>query len=144
MSIDYNDVSGWTENSLILDGSNDWVKMSYIHYENMTVEIVAKPLDINTTKQQKYISNLESGGIGISKNSSNCNYARIYAEKEYKDATSMNNSRIGQIYSMSTGYNGNSLYFRENEVVYQIQESGTNKVTEYSTIFAIGTKQQKN
>ena len=46
--------SGWTENSLILDGINDWVNVGYYYNSNMTIEIVAEPLNIVDDKTQYF------------------------------------------------------------------------------------------
>lgn len=66
VNIDFNN-SGWTLNSLVLDGIDDWVRMSYIYNENMTVEIVSRQIGIlDSNKSQIYIANQEAGGIAIS------------------------------------------------------------------------------
>ncbi|MBO5413423.1 MAG: hypothetical protein J6A29_03880 [Clostridia bacterium] len=139
MNVDFTELSGWTEKSLILDGNNDWVKMSYLHYENMTVEIVAKPLDINLSKNQIYISNCENGGTTIEKTANNYNAGSEHIGGSYRFTNSEKNIRIAQTYSMSTGYNGENAYFRENDVIYNTKITGKYTVPEDSTVFVIGT-----
>ena len=140
-NVDFSSSSGWTNNSLILDGVNDWVQMSYLYYDNMTVEIVAKPLDVNITKYQIYISNFENGGIGIRKDDTNHNVGLAYSKtsSSFVGAASDKNIRIGQIYSMSAAYDGNTMYFSENGNLYTKEQSGLVTKPQNSTTFAIGT-----
>lgn len=101
MNFNFNDNSGWTDNSIILDGINDWIQMSYINFGNdFTIEIVAKPLDVNTAKQQIYISNFEEGGFGIRK-VNNHNEIYTYIGDGYKKVSSTDLMNLNQIYSMS-------------------------------------------
>ena len=65
--------SGWTKNSLILDGIDDWVEVGYYHNNYMTIEIVAEPLTIVNDKNQYYLANIESGGIEIWRYKNNIN-----------------------------------------------------------------------
>lgn len=130
---------GWTKNSLIIDGIDDWVQMQYLYYENMTVEIVAKPLDINTTKTQYYIANMENGGIGIRKSSQGYNTGVYYIGGIYEGISSKESANIGQIYSMSVGYNGTNMYFKENDNIYKTVKTGNATSPSDWTVFAIGT-----
>lgn len=139
MNFDYNDISGWTSNSLVLDGDDDWVKMSYLYYENMTVEIVAKTLNTETEKEYYYIGNAQSGGIGIvNKKTMNKNSGFTYLSG-YTHMISEEDTELGKIYSMSIGYNGTKKYFRENEKIYSQDVDGTLGAPENNTVFAIGT-----
>ena len=101
-NINNTDDSGWTSNSLILDGIDDWVQITQIpaSEDGITVEIVAKVLDVSEGSQENYICNYESGGIGILKNSNKVQgvihtgkYINIYDQK---------NVKISQTYSLST------------------------------------------
>ena len=134
--IDFNSTSGWTKNSLILDGVDDWVQMKYLYNENTTIEIVTKPITVKSNSQQ-YLTNFEDGGIGIkTKGSKFIGQAYIGG---YKMITSENDVEAGKIYSLSTGYNGSEQYFRENEKMYKNIRTGKLGNPGSETIFAIGT-----
>lgn len=137
-NIDFTTASGWTDNSLILDGIDDWVAMSYLHSDNMTIEICAKPLDVSINKNQYYIGNVQNGGISIKKTVDDKNSGMQYFSEYYYDE-SENNIKINQIYSMSTGNNGSNQYFCENGEIFNQEISGNFKKPDSSTIFAIGT-----
>lgn len=102
-NINNTDDSGWTSNSLILDGIDDWVQMTQIpaSEDGITVEIVAKVLDVSEGSQENYICNYESGGIGITQNLGKIRES-AYIEK-YVGFYDEKNIKISQIYSMSTG-----------------------------------------
>ena len=139
MNFDYNDQSGWTENSLILDGKNDWVKMSYLYSENMTIEIVAKPLK-ETLKSYTYLANYQYGGMGIEKTeNTKSNEGLIYSNSKYNYISSKENNEICKIYSMSTGNNGNRKYFSQNGNINYTDEVGIVGTPANNTVFAIGT-----
>lgn len=144
MNFDYNDQSGWTENSLILDGKNDWVKISYLYSENMTIEIVAKPLK-ETLKSYIYLANYQSGGIGIEKTeNTKSNAGAIYSNSKYNYISSKENNEICKIYSMSTGNNGNRKYFSQNGNINYTDEVGIVGVPDDNTVFAIGVNPDGN
>lgn len=138
VNFDYNATSGWTDNSLIIDGINDWVKMSYMYSENMTIEIVAKPLNI-TTNQQNYICNFQTGGIGIGNEGDGRNSGRAYIGSNYVCIESDKDTEIGKKYSLSTGYDNSKLFFRENDNIKTVQITGKSKGPTNNTVFAIGT-----
>ena len=133
--------SGWTNNSIILDGEDDWIQMPQIKAssDGITVEIVAKLKVEKEATREVYITNMESGGIAIQKNSHK-NSCWIYSGG-YKDLYDDENVKENQIYSMSTGINQNTntIYFSSNEVFKT--NTVTSKYSEpiSSTIFAIGT-----
>ena len=129
--------SGWTENSLILDGKDDWVNVGYYHNSNMTIEIVAEPLKIANSKNQYYLANIESGGIRICNTGVGNNYGGAYISG-YKGLVSTNIAEINKIYSMSTGFNGKELYFMENGIKYKENYTGSIRKPDSSTVFAIG------
>ena len=113
-NVNFTTESGWTENSLILDGINDWVKMGYFYKENMTIEICAKPLDVSVGKIQYYITNAQNGGIGLAKYSTDENGGSIYTSA-YQKVSNNKKIKINQIYSMSTGIDNTKIYFNEND-----------------------------
>ena len=137
-NVNFTTESGWTENSLILDGIDDWVKMGYFYKENMTIEICAKPLDVSIGKQQYYIDNLQTGGISIKKDEKDSYCGYIYTS-EYKKISNNKNIKLNQIYSMSTGIDNKKMYFNENENHIIIDNSKKFKAPETTTIFVLGT-----
>lgn len=128
--------SGWTENSLVLDGKDDWVNVGYYHNSNMTIEIVAEPLSIVDDKTQYFIANVESGGIGIYKNRKRKNSNEIYVSG-YKYIVSENEIIKNKLYSMSTGFNGTEMYFMENGAKYKANYTGNIGKPASSTVFAV-------
>ncbi len=138
MNFNFTQTSGWTENSLMLDGVNDWVKMSYLDYENMTIEIVAKPLDVNPNKAQYYLTNHQLGGMSLY-NLSNRNGSQVNIKGSYIPLNSSETVKTGQIYSMSMGYDGNLMYFNENDNFYKAEVGTEMTKPESSTVFVIGT-----
>lgn len=138
MNIDATETSGWTENSLILDGIDDWVKMPYIYNENMTIEIVVRNKDCNIDKIQMYLSSTETGGM-VLENKNGKNLGSSYIGGDYRDISSNNRLKIDQIYSLSLAYDGTTEYFRENESTYTYNISGKITNPSKSTVFAIGT-----
>lgn len=113
-NVNFTTESGWTENSLILDGIDDWVKMGYFYKENMTIEICAKPLDVSVAKNQFYIANVQNGGIGIKKIPNGSNNGQIYTS-QYDFISNNKDIKLNQIYSMSTGISNERIYFNEND-----------------------------
>lgn len=121
-NVNFTTESGWTENSLILDGIDDWVKMGYFYKENMTIEICAKPLDVSVAKNQFYIANVQNGGIGIKKIPNGSNNGQIYTS-QYDFISNKKDIKLNQIYSMSTGISNERIYFNENDNYVELANS---------------------
>ena len=126
--------SGWTENSLVLDGKDDWVNVGYYHNGNMSIEIVAEPLNIVNDKNQNYLANVQNGGIRLWKKNNNIGGMYISG---YKNLNSTNIVETNKIYSMSTGFNGTEMYFMENGTKYKANYTGNIGEPNSSTVFAI-------
>ena len=126
--------SGWTENSLVLDGKDDWVNVGYYHNSNMSIEIVAEPLNIVNDKEQYYLANVQNGGIRLWKKNNNIGGMYISG---YKNLNSTNIVETNKIYSMSTGFNGTEMYFMENGTKYKANYTGNIGEPNSSTVFAI-------
>ena len=126
--------SGWTENSLVLDGKDDWVNVGYYHNSNMSIEIVAEPLNIVNDKNQYYLANVQSGGIRLWKKNNNIGGMYISG---YKNLNSTNIVETNKIYSMSTGFNGTEMYFMENGAKYKANYTGNIGKPASSTVFAV-------
>ena len=126
--------SGWTENSLVLDGKDDWVNVGYYHNSNMSIEIVAEPLNIVNDKEQYYLANVQNGGIRLWKKNNNIGGMYISG---YKNLNSTNIVETNKIYSMSTGFNGTEMYFMENGTKYKANYTGNIGEPASSTVFAV-------
>lgn len=140
-NINNTDDSGWTSNSLILDGIDDWVQMTQIpaSEDGITVEIVAKVLDVSEGSQENYICNYESGGIGITQNLGKIR-GSAYIEK-YVGFYDEKNIKISQIYSMSTGvdFKNETIYSSINNNKKISMFSGKYSEPKNNTVFSIGT-----
>ena len=105
-NFDFNKTSGWTGNSLLLDGKNDWVSMQKIYNNNMTVEIALKILNEKDGKKLYVIDNYESGGIGIEKNTSGYMLGAVNVDGSYYTALSNNKINDNKKYSLTLQYGG--------------------------------------
>ena len=130
--------SGWTNNSLIFDGKNDWVAMKYLHYDYMTVEIVAKLITESKGNQLYLIDNYEHGGIGIDRLSSGYMQGMVNINGSYIKVKSSNAFKVNQKYSMTTRYDGANVLFRENDDKYITPKVGKITKPSSSTIFVLG------
>ena len=144
MNIQQGQTSGWKNNCLTLDGIDDWVKMSPLSYQNMTIEIVAKSLSYKEGNQNLYIANLQRGGmmIGVAPNAYlvgevnvSGTYYDVFSEKEV-----INN----KIYSLSTGYNGENIYFSVDGDIKKNNVTGVVKEPDNNTVFALGVNPDSN
>lgn len=138
VNINYNETSGWTDNSLILDGSNDIVKSAYAHYPQMTIEIVFKPLDALAGTTEDYIANFETGGMGILKVGNNL-IGQAYVGGSYKAIGNNGLINIGKTYSVSLGYDGTNMYYLENGELVKLPVTGAFTAPKDSTLFMLGT-----
>ena len=139
MKFDYNDQSGWTNNSLILDGKNDYVQMTYMHNSNITIELVLKPIALKNNKYECYLANCEDGGMAIAKETTKVNSVGTYIGGSYKYLYSPNIIEENKVYSLSTGYNGSEQFFMENGQYNSKIMTGTYKKPDSSTVFMLGT-----
>ena len=139
MKFDYNEQSGWTNNSLILDGKNDYVQMTYMHNSNITIELVFKPIALKNNKYECYLANCEDGGMAIAKETTKVNSVGTYIGGSYKYLYSPNIIEENKVYSLSTGYNGSEQFFMENGQYNSKIMTGTYKKPDSSTVFMLGT-----
>ena len=139
-NINYDSNSGWTNNSVKLDGVDDYVKIGKIDAQNncITVEIVSKIISNQTGKAQYFITNLETGGIGLRKETTNVNGVIAYIGGGYKYIKSNNEVLNNKMYSLSTKYDGENYCLRQNDVTYSEKIVGDYKNPEKNTIFMIG------
>ncbi len=137
-NFDFNKTSGWTENSLLLDGKNDWVSMQKIYNNNMTVEIALKILNEKDGKKLYVIDNYESGGMGIEKNTSGYMLGAVNVDDSYYTALSNNKINDNTKYSLTLQYDGSNILYRENDLKYNTYAEGRIKEPINSTRFALG------
>jgi len=137
-NFDFNKTSGWTANSLLLDGKNDWVSMQKIYNNNMTVEIALKILNEKDGKKLYVIDNYESGGMGIEKNTSGYMLGAVNVDGSYYTALSNNKINDNTKYSLTLQYDGSNILYRENDLKYNTYAEGRIKEPINSTRFALG------
>ena len=137
-NFDFNKTSGWTGNSLLLDGKNDWVSMQKIYNNNMTVEIALKILNEKDGKKLYVIDNYESGGMGIEKNTSGYMLGAVNVDGSYYTALSNNKINDNTKYSLSLEYDGSFILYRENDIKYNTYAEGRIKEPINSTRFVLG------
>lgn len=137
-NFDFNKTSGWTGNSLLLDGKNDWVSMQKIYNNNMTVEIALKILNEKDGKKLYVIDNYESGGMGIEKNTSGYMLGAVNVDGSYYTALSNNKINDNKKYSLTLQYDGSNILYRENDIKYNTYAEGRIKEPINSTRFALG------
>ena len=137
-NFDFNKTSGWTGNSLLLDGKNDWVSMQKIYNNNMTVEIALKILNEKDEKKLYVIDNYESGGMGIEKNTSGYMLGAVNVDGSYYTALSNNKINDNTKYSLTLQYDGSNILYRENDIKYNTYAEGRIKEPINSTRFVLG------
>ena len=137
-NFDFNKTSGWTGNSLLLDGKNDWVSMQKIYNNNMTVEIALKILNEKDGKKLYVIDNYESGGMGIEKNTSGYMLGAVNVDGSYYTTLSNNKINDNTKYSLTLQYDGSNILYRENDLKYNTYAEGRIKEPINSTRFALG------
>ena len=137
-NFDFNKTSGWTGNSLLLDGKNDWVSMQKIYNNNMTVEIALKILNEKDGKKLYVIDNYESGGMGIEKNTSGYMLGAVNVDGSYYTALSNNKINDNTKYSLTLQYDGSNILYRENDIKYNTYAEGSIKEPINSTRFVLG------
>ena len=137
-NFDFNKTSGWTGNSLLLDGKNDWVSMQKIYNNNMTVEIALKILNEKDGKKLYVIDNYESGGMGIEKNTLGYMLGAVNVDGSYYTALSNNKINDNTKYSLTLQYDGSNILYRENDLKYNTYAEGRIKEPINSTRFALG------
>lgn len=137
-NFDFNKTSGWTGNSLLLDGKNDWVSMQKIYNSNMTVEIALKILNEKDGKKLYVIDNYESGGMGIEKNTSGYMLGAVNVDGSYYTALSNNKINDNKKYSLTLQYDGSNILYRENNLKYNTYAEGRIKEPINSTRFVLG------
>jgi|GEM_PF-838279 len=137
-NFDFNKTSGWTGNSLLLDGKNDWVSMQKLYNNNMTVEIALKILNEKDGKKLYVIDNYESGGMGIEKNTLGYMLGAVNVDGSYYTALSNNKINDNTKYSLTLQYDGSNILYRENDLKYNTYAEGRIKEPINSTRFALG------
>ena len=65
MNINNDASSGWTDNSLILDGIDDWVNLGQMNYSNITILLTFRQLQHELDEEQALLGNWQNGGYGL-------------------------------------------------------------------------------
>lgn len=137
IDFDFNVTSGWTDNSLILDGINDWVRMTKINLNNVTIEIVLRNKSIDFDKKQIYIGNLESGGCVVQKDFGDTFQAAYYIGGTYKLINS-EPLEVNKTYYLSSGYMNTEQFLKVNKDIYKTNFTGLYTHPQNNTVFALG------
>ena len=56
----------WYNNYLFFDGSDDWVSIAQMNFNNPTVEVVIQKSEYTTGPEESIVANYEGGGYGLS------------------------------------------------------------------------------
>ena len=135
----------WNEegNGLYFDGTDDWVALDEMNYENVTIEAV---MNWNTVPsgERDIVCNFEDGGYGLSNFDSYQSFKRNTMEV-YKEAAgwqfvySDNDIELNKKYSLSGSYDGIYLVLFENFNKFSTNIEGTIRKSTSNTIMAVGT-----
>ena len=138
INIEQTENSGWKGNCLRLDGIDDWVKMTSLYYPNMTIEIVVKSLSFREGTEEMYIANIQTGGMLIGKETNDMLIGQVYINGRYQSIGSSKDIVHNKVYSLSTGYNGQSQYFSVDGEMQKQDIAGTFTGPSDNTVFALG------
>ena len=145
--------SGWGENYLAFDGTNDWVSIGEMNLDNFTLEVVVLNPEIITTGEQMYICNFETGGYGLCYNKGtqypNTLQVRISASANTSSYIKVTSSDTqGPLtnvkYSLSGSFNGSQMVLFENGNKNVVNVSGVIKPPSGNTVLAVGVNPYAN
>ena len=138
--------SGWGEDYLKFDGTNDWVSIGQINYPQITIEAVVENSRTNNLLEATYVGNWQSGGYGLVYNSSS---TPLRNNRNQFCTYTINNDRqivdIGREiesnkkYILTGSYDGNIIKFWENGQKTETQGNGVIKEPRNNTVIALGT-----
>ena len=127
----------WLTNGLLLDGTDDGVKINSQDLTTMTVEMTYTP-KIVKSQEEVLLANYESGGYGIAI-SNGSTYMQVYISNTYQRAKSTDIINTNKVYYIAGTFDGTTIKLYVNGVL----EASTT-VTETigqpvsNTILAIG------
>ncbi len=134
--------SGWQQNNgLVFDGSDDWVAIRKLNYDNFTIEAVVEYNQLSS--YMGVIANVQNGGIEIANScvgydSYNGTAIKFQGEGGYVNEYSEEETEINKKYYISVTYDGNKIKLFENGNMYEIEKNGTVQNPENNTIWVIG------
>lgn len=134
--------SGWQQNNgLVFDGSDDWVAIRKLNYDNFTIEAVVEYNQLSS--YMSVIANVQNGGIEIANScvgydSYNGTAIKFQGEGGYVNEYSEEETEINKKYYISVTYDGNKIKLFENGNMYEIEKNGTVQNPENNTIWVIG------
>ena len=131
----------WTEDGLYFDGTDDWVSIGKMNYDNITIEAVI----MHNRKEQLeecIIGNWDGGGYGIVSN----NYINDFDvfTKQYNYSNNKRNFQVEKKYSLSGSYDNHKVVFYENNNKTTTEVEGTIQSTKTNTVMALGTNPHVN
>lgn len=129
-NFDQTEVSGWKENGLKFDGTNDCVQIGLMNYPNITIEAV---VEYEGTHSNGYIaSNQEYGGVGLAAFSQK-HLAQPHINGSYQALYGSNVIQLNKKYRVSMSYDGNKLILIENDD--QVEKSIVGSITAPSNTY---------
>lgn len=141
----------FVDGGLDFDGTNDFVLLPEMNYDNVTMQMVVKYDKLSSTGYNYTFSNFETGGYGflvegpLNQNSFDIminNHYLFYNTDAYTYKDSEGNSvptvQLNKKYFLSGGFDGNSVVFYENNHKYSIDIAGTIKFPGNNTHMIIG------
>lgn len=133
--------SAWNEDSLVLDGNNDYVLIDQMNYDNVTLEVVMSQENIKN-ETENIMANLNSGGYYISKEENNKLTFGVYILDNYKMPNSWNSTEYkaenNKKKSISGSYNGERVVNRINSGYEYLDITGTIKKPTNNTYMILG------
>ncbi len=131
----------WQNDCLKFNGTDSWVDIGKMNYENVTLEAVVMNSNEIKDIEVDYMCNFEGGGYGFLYNSLGNhikNTFLIYIGNEYKFIQSNDDIVANKIYCLSGNYNGNELKLFENGQRYFLNMSGNVQSPAHNVDFVLG------
>ena len=105
----------WYNNYLYFDGSDDWVQLSQMNYENPTIEVVYKKDNYTTGPEEGIVANFEGGGYGLTVSDSKL-MSDFYISSAYR--TIKKDFILNKIQSAATNYDGKNINLYTDGTLY--------------------------
>ena len=119
------------------DGSDDYISLTQMNYDYMTIEATFKPLEYNGSEKE-VITNFESGGYGIVVENKYI-YGYFYINGSYKYVRSINEYELNKVYSVQATYDGNIIELYVNGILQGLkEEKGVIEPARANTITMLG------
>lgn len=135
-NFNYNDTSGWAENGLIFDGTDDWCGISKLNYNYMTLEVVYSIPVLFSNTYYTVAANFENGGLGVQLYNNKVR-TTIYVAGAYREHLGQT-IVLNKKYKTTIVFNGSIIKTFDNNNIISTQINGTIGVPLSNTIFALG------